>query len=74
MTDILVTCALTLLAAAVAFYGFKRWQAGKNIWDLLSFIVAGMSALAFWLSWVNGFFLLVPSAGLLLVARLFTKK
>ncbi len=74
MTDTLITGALTLLAILLAYSSFRGWQRNKSIWYLIATVASVLAAPAFWLSWVHGFFLLIPAAMLFALAQLFKKK
>jgi len=74
MTDTLITGALTLAAILLAYFSFRRWQKNKSIWYLISAIASVLAAPAFWLSWVHGFFLLIPAVLLFALAQLFRRK
>jgi len=70
----LATCALTLLALAVAYFTYQRWQKSKGVWYVLSTVAAVLAVPSFWLSWVQGFLLLVPAVLLFGVGELFKKR
>ena len=74
MTHFLVTCALSLLALLATYFTFRRWQKNKSIWYVISIAASILAAPAFWLTWVHGFFLLVPAALLLGMGELFKKR
>jgi Na+/melibiose symporter-like transporter len=74
VAQILVNCALTVLALLVAFFAFRRWQKSKRIWYIISAIAAILAALAFWLSREEGSFLFVGAVLLFALGELFKKK
>jgi L-lactate permease len=74
MTHFLVSCALSLLALLAAYFTFRRWQKNKSIWYVISIVASVLAVPAFWLSWVHGFFLLVPAALLFVLGELFKKR
>ncbi len=74
MSSILVNSILSLLALLVAFFTIWRWQKRKRIWYIIAGAAAVLAALATWLSWRHGIFLLVCALLLLALAELFRKK
>ncbi len=74
VTKILVNCFLLLLALIVAYLSFRGWLKSKRVWYIISTVSAILSGFAFWLSRVNGFFLLIGAALLFGLGELFKKK
>ena len=62
VTKNLVNCFLLLLALLMAYFAFRRWQKSKRLWYIISIVAAVLSGFDFWLSWPNGFVLLVSAA------------
>jgi Na+/melibiose symporter-like transporter len=73
MDNLLAKIFLTVVGLGIAFWALSRWRKKKNLWLLLSVVVAILSAVAFWLGLANGIFLAFLAIALLFLG-LWTKR
>lgn len=71
MDNLIGQLVLSALCLAGALWAFLRWQKQKSLWLLLAAIVLALAAAAAWLGVVNGFFLAILGAALLLLGLWF---
>jgi hypothetical protein len=73
MIDFIITAVFVLFAALLTFDSFRKWQATKLVWYILSVVVSILAALGAIASWTDGIYALIPALILRFIAGLVGK-